>query len=98
MAKTAQQAYDGISAYIKKQSASYSSWYCGITENIESRLFGDHRAPKEGPWAYDECESSGAARNVEKALLKLGCGGGPGGGDDDAVYVYAYLKTSVTDP
>ena len=44
------------------------------------------------------CISSSAARNVEKELIAYGCDGGTGGGDDDATYVYAYLKTSVTDP
>ena len=36
--------------------------------------------------------------SVEKALLEKGCDGNPGGGDDDAVYVYAYLKSSITEP
>lgn len=98
MAKTAQEAYDSILAHIKKQGGSYSSWYCGITENIKNRL-RDHNVQEKGHWlARIECTSSKAARDVEKALLDLGCDGGPGGGDDDAIYAYAYLKTSVTNP
>ena len=99
MANTAQEAYDEILAHIQKQGGSFSGWYCGITENIKDRLFGDHNVPEKDHWyAFRECINSAATRSVEKALLDLGCDGGPGGGDDDAIYVYAYLKTSVTDP
>ena len=99
MSKTAQEAYDEIVAHIKKQGGAYSSWYCGITENIKNRLHGDHKVPEKDHWRiYRECKNSDAARNVEKAILKLGCDGGPGGGDNDAVFVYAYLKTAITGP
>jgi len=55
--------------------------------------------PEKDHWfIHRPCASNEAARNVEKALLDLGCDGGTGGGGDDAIYVYAYLKTSVTEP
>ena len=47
MTKTAQEIYDEIVAHIKKQGGPFSSWYCGITENIKNRLFGDHNVPEE---------------------------------------------------
>jgi hypothetical protein len=99
MAKTAQQAYDEISAHISKQGGPYSQWYCGITTDIESRLFDDHNVLKKNHWfVYRECKSNKAARGVEKTLLGLGCDGREGGGDENTVYVYAYLKTSITTP
>ena len=99
MAKTAQEIYDKIVAHIKKQGSPFSSWYCGITESIKNRLFGDHNVPEKDHWfIHRPCASNESARNVEKALLDLGCDGGTGGGGDDAIYVYAYLKTSVTEP
>ncbi|MGA9108797.1 MAG: hypothetical protein ACLPSL_15270 [Smithella sp.] len=99
MAKTAQEAYNEIYAHIVKQGGALSKWYCGITADIEKRFFGDHNVPDKDHWfAYRECTSHTAARNVEKALLDLGCDGGTGGGDDNSIYVYAYLKTSITDP
>lgn len=99
MAETSQKAYNEILAHIQKQGGSFSSWYCGITENIKDRLFGDHNVPEKGHWyAYRQCINSYAARSVENTLLDHGCDGGSGGGDADADYVYAYLKTSVTDP
>lgn len=99
MAKTAQQAYDDIVAHIAKQGGSYSDWYCGITSNIEERLFDDHKVPKKDHWRiFCECVDSESARSVEKTLLNQGCDGGTGGGDDSSIYVYAYLKTSITNP
>lgn len=55
--------------------------------------------PREDHWYIArQCQSNETARNVEDALLKLGCAGGPGGGDLTTVYVYAYLKGAMTDP
>lgn len=57
------------------------------------------KSPRKTTGSYiGHATSSEAARNVEKAFLDNGCDGGTGGGDDDAVYVYAYLKASVTEP
>lgn len=41
-------------------------------------------------------QEADGTRATEKVFLDWGCDGGSGGGDDDAVFVYAYLKTSVT--
>ena len=99
MAKTAQEVYNEILKHIQEQGGLFSSWFCGITENIQNRLHGDHKVPEKDHWfIHRPCTSSEAARNVEKAFLDNGCDGGTGGGDDDAVYVYAYLKASVTEP
>ncbi len=99
MAKTEKEAYDGILSHIQKQGGKFSDWYCGITKDIDARLFGDHKVPKKDHWyTYRECNNADAARGVEKDLLGKGCDGGTGGGGDDAVYVYAYLKTDVTAP
>jgi len=98
ISKTAQEAYNEILAHIQQQGGSFSSWYCGITENIQDRLFGDHKVPKKDHWfIHRHCVSSAAARKVEETLLNKGCDGGTGGGDTDTDHVYAYLKTSVTE-
>ncbi|SIN81297.1 hypothetical protein [Salinivibrio sp. ES.052] len=99
MSKSAQEAYDEILAHIKQQGGAFSKWYCGITENINNRLHGDHKVPEKEHWfIHRKCVSDEAARAVEKAFLEHGCDGGDGGGDNDAVHVYAYLKTSITEP
>jgi len=95
----AQQAYDEIKAYIDKRDRPYSSWYAGIASDARKRLFQEHNvSEKDDPWIYHQCKNDQSARNVEEALLKLGCDGDTGGGDESTTYVYAYLKSSGTNP
>lgn len=95
--KTAQEIYDEIIAHIKESPHNASSWYAGITQNVDQRLFGAHNVSKErGWWMYRKASSSNNARKVEEALINWGCDGGNGGGDSDAVFVYAYHKSATT--
>lgn len=88
-----------ISAHINKQGGQRSSWYVGIAADIKQRLHGDHRVPENDHWfIWRETFSANDARAVEKALIEWGCAGGPGGGDSNTRFVYAYLKTPVTEP
>ena len=99
--QTAKEVYDEIVAYMKLNDGKYSNWYCGIASDWEDRLFNEHqipRPPKDYWWRALQCYDNESARNVEKALLELGCDGGAGGGDDTTVYVYAYLKGTMTNP
>ncbi len=92
-------AYKGIYTRILKDGGSWGSWYVGITKDIEKRLHGDHRVSKSrSGFIYYECLSSGSARKVEDLLIKKGCAGGDGGGDNATVFVYAYKKTASTNP
>ncbi len=96
---TAQEAYNQIVAHIKSQGGAYSTWYAGVASDAKQRLFHDHSvSQKDAWWIYRTCPSDQAARNVEDALLKLGCDGGSGGGDSSTIQVYAYLKTRSTNP
>ena len=98
-AKKPETVYDDIVAYIKKQGGEPSGWYVGIASDWGDRLFNQHNVPREGYlWIARQCYTSDAARKVERALLNHGCDGGGGGGDETTVYVYAYLKGSLTDP
>ena len=91
--------YNEIVAHINKEGRAYSDWYCGITSDWVSRLFEDHQVPKERhPYIARQCYTNDDARAVESTLLNLGCDGAPGGGDKTSVYVYAYLKGSMTNP
>jgi len=99
MAKTVKQAYDEIKAYIDKRDRPYPMWYAGIASDVQSRLFQEHSvSEKDDPWIYRQCPNDQDTRNVEEALLKLDCDGDTGGGDDSTVYVYAYFKSSHTNP
>jgi len=88
-----------MNGHIQKQGGRPSDWYVGVTSDIEQRLFTDHKVPKKDHWyIYRRALTADDARAVEKAFLDWGCDGGTGGGEDDAMFVYAYLKTPVTDP
>lgn len=98
-AKGTKQVYDEIIAHIEANGGEYSNWYCGITSDWASRLFDDHQVPlRVHPYMTRQCYNDDDARAVEGALLKLGCDGAPGGGDETSVYVYAYLKGAMTNP
>ena len=99
MAISAQQAYNEIKAYIDKSGEPYRSWYVGIASSPRNRLFEDHNVSEEnGRWIYRTCSTDKDARAVEEALLKLDCDGDVGGGDESTTAVYAYVKTSNTNP
>jgi len=93
---TKKEIIDKFEDYMSKP---YSSWYVGISENPRNRLFKDHNVDeKNNRWTYNTASSSTIAREIEKYFLDLGCDGGPGGGDKDAKAVYAYKKTTNTNP
>jgi hypothetical protein len=56
--------------------------------------------PEENSWwIFREASSSIIAREVENYFVNtLGTDGGSGGGDQSSIYVYAYKKTSSTNP
>ncbi|MEI9914050.1 MAG: hypothetical protein WDN66_03645 [Candidatus Saccharibacteria bacterium] len=87
----AQQLYDDIIRYIGVDK--FSSWYVGVTSNIEQRLFMAHNVHRTNHrWIHGQAINSGHARSVESALMQLGLDGGSGGGDHTAVHVYAFRK------
>lgn len=95
----AQQAFDKIKSYIDEHNNNYPRWYGGIASDPKERLFEEHNvSEKSDLWIYQRCESEQSARAVEEALLKLGCDGSTGGGDQSTVYAYAYLKSANTNP
>ena len=99
MASQASQIIAEINAYMKERGRTNSSWYVGIATDVRTRLFNDHAVDeKQDSWIYRQAVSSDAARAIEKAYLDAGCDGGGGGGDQRTDYVYAYLKSSRTNP
>ncbi len=99
-----EQAYDEMVEHINKQvkepGGAYSKWYCGIASDWYERLFKEHNVPTGEDWwrTVRKCFNSYDSRVVETKLHKLGCDGGPSGGDKTTVYVYAYLKGTMTKP
>lgn len=88
--------------YMSQEGLSIQDWsevYVGVSKDAEDRLFNGHQVQKEkDAWIYKPATSSTVARDVESHFLGLGCDGGPGGGDETAIYVYAYKKAAHTNP
>jgi hypothetical protein len=93
-----QQIHDDVLAHIKKEGGNFNTWYVGITADVNQRLFTEHNVPRKNAWfIYREAFSADDAREVEKSMIeKYGTKGGPGGGDNNSKYVYAYKITSST--
>lgn len=86
-------------AYMGKFGGYYSDWYAGIAADAKDRLFRGHSVSETGgAWIFHDCGTDTTARQVEDYFLKLGCKGGPGGGNVDAQskYFYAYKITPQT--
>jgi hypothetical protein len=86
-----------INAHMQKAGVALSRWYVGVTADIDTRLFGSHNVTRENSWyIYRRAINSTEARAIEKAYHDAGCNGAGGGGDNTAVYVYAYIITATT--
>ena len=89
-----------IEEYVNDNGGSYSDWYIGVTNNPMVGLFNTHNVDKrKDGWIHTPTSSDKVSRAVENRFLKThGTDGGPGGGDETSVFVYAYLKGPGTNP
>jgi hypothetical protein len=87
-----------MKAFIDRSQAAYADWYVGIAADPEERLTNEHGVQESDWWIVRQLASAEAARRIEEALLKMGCAGGPGGGDESTTAVYAYWKREHTTP
>ena len=94
---TPQGAYNFLVNYVNENGAAYSGWYAGIAADPRDRLISGHGVEiDQDAWAYDFVPTSEEARQVEVALIALGCGGRAGGGDNTTNGIYVYKKTRNT--
>ena len=95
---TAQELYNAIDEHLKKSNRQYyREFYCGITDDVERRLFEEHNVSKEnGFWIYGPADDIEVAREVEKHYLNLGMQGSTGGGNEDSIWFYCYLVMQYT--
>lgn len=93
-----QQVINEIKGYIDATRTAYSSWYVGITNDAEGRLFSEHGVDKANDqWIFRTCDTNTDARAVEDYFLnQLRTTGGPGGGDYSSTKVYAYKISTHT--
>ncbi len=97
IAQAPEQIFADLNAHITQSGLLNSQWYVGIASNPQQRLFSDHRVPRTGAWwIYRLALNHHDARGIESAYHAAGCSGGPGGGDCETCYVYAYVKTPQT--
>ncbi len=83
--------------HIRKCGGGYTNWYVGVASNPRDRLFSDHNVDeKHDAWIFRNCGTDTASRRVEQCFLNLGCQGGPGGGDHNSTYTYAYQTNNHT--
>ena len=98
MAKTRAEIIAEIEDHIEDRGGPFGKWYVGIAADAQDRLFNDHSVKKEGDvWKFCRAASSAEARKIEKYFIDTkGTQGGPGGGDESLVFVYAYKIKSHT--
>lgn len=81
----------------KSQKQYYSDFYVGITNDIQRRLFDEHKvSEKNGWWIYRQAIDKKTAQYVEEYFLNKGMKGDTGGGTDDSSFVYCYEITNYT--
>lgn len=69
------------------------NWYVGIASDAEKRIFEGHRVNRiSGYYIYRTAINAAHARSAEAMLLRHGHDGGPGGGDETSLCVYAFRK------
>lgn len=90
--------YKAFDAHLKKVGKLYyREFYCGITDDVERRLFKEHNVSKDdGTWIYGPADSVDEAREIEKHYLDFGMQGDTGGGNEKSIYVYCYLIMQYT--
>lgn len=99
MRKTKEEIIRDIDAHLQKSVKEYySDFYIGITNDIERRLFSEHKVSKtSGWWIWCEGLDKSVAQEVEEYYLNKGMKGDTGGGQDSSHYVYCYEITRYTE-
>jgi hypothetical protein len=72
----------------------------GVSQDVENTLFNQHKVEeKKGQWIFRKAFSAEEAREVKKYFVKrLKTNGKSGDKGQHADMVYAYKKTSSTNP
>ena len=97
MVKNKGEVIADIEEYMESCGGELDEWYVGIAAKPRKRLFDDHSVDEDnGNWIFVPATSSAVARRAEKYFLDRGAQGGPGGGDEDTRFVYAYRITMET--
>lgn len=94
------QIINDFDAHINRSGCTcYADFYIGITNNVDRRLFEEHRVPRKGSWwIYSPADNEEIARRVERHYLDCGMHGsfGGGNGEGSATCVYCYVISPNT--
>ena len=99
MKKTKEMIIADINAHLQNSSKRfYSDFYIGITNDVERRLFTEHKVLRgSGWWIFRQADCKASAQAVEEYYLDKGMRGDTGGGNEDTIYVYCYEITPYTE-
>lgn len=71
----------------------FSKVHIGTTKDVQRRLFEEHRITNEGYWwICCKAKDANTARAVELHFIRMGMRGGTGGGDNETIFVYCFVK------
>jgi hypothetical protein len=95
---TVEEIIAAFESYMMEHGGNFSGWYVGVAEDARVRLFSDHGVDeKQDPWIFNTAGSRTEADRVEKYFIdQKHTKGGPGGGSEASVRVYAYRITPST--
>ncbi len=85
-----------IDSFVEANGGGYTRFYVGITNDIDVRLFQQHKVDKQGFYIVEDAKTKSNAQFVESYFLDKGMQGDTGGGKDDSTFVYCYLITPST--
>lgn len=84
-----------IKKHIENNGNDFSKWYSGITNDIEDRLFKQHKV--KVAYIHRPTDSKETAERIEDYLTNvLGTSGKSGGGTEDSIHVYSYKIKDYT--
>ncbi|NPV02224.1 MAG: hypothetical protein HPY53_12685 [Brevinematales bacterium] len=91
---------NGIETFIRKNGGDFGSWYVGITDDADKRLFVEHHVNEDSNnWTYYTADSHDEALEIEDYFMSMKrTDGEHGDGEDGADMVYAYKKSVSTNP
>jgi len=93
------EVIDSIHGFILKNSNTYFDWFIGLSENAEKMLFEEHKLhPAYDMWIYEEVPSGSDAFRIREYFLNMGCAGGLVQHQEKIRYIYAYRRSSATNP
>ncbi len=99
MAKSSEIIAMEILKFIQSEGGHPRTWYVGITNDAQGRLFDEHQVHyQEDAWIYRTATSEIEAQRVEDYFREHGMDGGKGNRRPDSRMVYAYRKSIRTEP